>query len=118
MFHTRADQLPGNGRELQHLLEQTFRRRVLEKYHGNVTHSAKDITGDNPIIWLEKDDGLMFSGCHCDASHVGLEMDYAGIAATMITRPGFVMICCGLILIPWTHSRDQDVIDLERLGND
>lgn len=60
---------------------------------------------DNPIIWSESDDGIALSGCHCDSSYVGLEMDSACIAATMIgkmsERRNFRLISGNLSELPW-----------------
>ncbi|MCG8539860.1 MAG: aromatic amino acid ammonia-lyase, partial [Clostridia bacterium] len=41
---------------------------------------------DNPIIWPEGEDGEAISGCNADSSYVGIEMDCACIAATMIGK--------------------------------
>lgn len=41
---------------------------------------------DNPIIWPEGDDGEAISGCNADSAYVGLAMDTACIAGTMIAK--------------------------------
>lgn len=41
---------------------------------------------DNPIIWPEGDDGEAISGCNADSSYVGIAMDTACIAGTMIAK--------------------------------
>lgn len=41
---------------------------------------------DNPIIWDEGDQADVISACNCDSSYVGLAMDSAAIAATMIAK--------------------------------
>nr|WP_263324363.1 aromatic amino acid ammonia-lyase [Neobacillus sp. Marseille-Q6967] len=41
---------------------------------------------DNPIVWPDEDDGGALSGCNCDSSYVGIEMDSACIAATLIAK--------------------------------
>jgi len=41
---------------------------------------------DNPIIWTEEGNEKAISGCNCDASYVGLAMDSASIASTMIAK--------------------------------
>lgn len=41
---------------------------------------------DNPVIWPEKGCQDVISACNADSSYVGLEMDSACIAATMIAK--------------------------------
>lgn len=41
---------------------------------------------DNPIIWQDSNFSNAISGCNCDASYIGLEMDSACIASTMIAK--------------------------------
>lgn len=41
---------------------------------------------DNPIIWPEGEDGEAISGCNADSAYVGLAMDTACIAGTMIAK--------------------------------
>lgn len=41
---------------------------------------------DNPIIWGDSDDPDVISACNADSSYVGIEMDSASIAATMIAK--------------------------------
>lgn len=41
---------------------------------------------DNPILWPNEEDGGAISGCNCDSSYVGIEMDSASIAATTIAK--------------------------------
>lgn len=41
---------------------------------------------DNPIIWAEGDNPDVISACNADSSYVGVEMDSAAIAATMLAK--------------------------------
>lgn len=41
---------------------------------------------DNPIIWPEEGDEKVISACNADSSYVGVEMDSACIAATMLAK--------------------------------
>lgn len=41
---------------------------------------------DNPILWPDEDAVGALSGCNCDSSYVGIEMDSACIAATTIAK--------------------------------
>ena len=41
---------------------------------------------DNPIIWDMGDDADVISACNCDSSYVGLAMDSASIACTMLAK--------------------------------
>jgi len=66
------------------------------KLHGAAKKTLKDALKtveiemnsccDNPIIWPEGDDGEAISGCNADSSYVGIEMDSACIAATMLGK--------------------------------
>lgn len=103
-----------------HRLQDALSHRAMPQLHGAAKRTLDDAlrtveeemntTSDNPIIWPEKDDGLMLSGCHCDASYVGLEMDSASIAATMIAkmseRRNFRLISGNLSELPWFLIRN------------
>ncbi len=41
---------------------------------------------DNPIIWPEEDNADVISACNPDSSYVGIAMDSAAIAATMLAK--------------------------------
>ncbi|MEG0440478.1 MAG: aromatic amino acid ammonia-lyase, partial [Solibacillus sp.] len=41
---------------------------------------------DNPILWSEEDYEGAISGCNCDSSYVGIELDSACIAATALAK--------------------------------
>jgi histidine ammonia-lyase len=40
----------------------------------------------NPILWPDEENGGAISGCNCDSSYVGIELDSACIAATAIAK--------------------------------
>lgn len=81
---------------LDHRLQDALSIRAIPQLHGAVKKTFNDALktleiemntcSDNPIIWPEGDDGLAMSGCHCDSSYVGLEMDSACIAGTMLAK--------------------------------
>ncbi|WP_399548916.1 histidine ammonia-lyase [uncultured Clostridium sp.] len=70
--------------------------RCIPQVHGAAKKTLKDALKvieiemnsccDNPIIWQEDDDGEALSGCNADSAYVGIEMDSACIAATMIAK--------------------------------
>lgn len=96
-------------------LQDALSLRAIPQLHGAVKRTIQDaITtieeemnacSDNPIIWPEGADGQAMSGCHCDASYVGLAMDSAAIAATMLAkmseRRNYRLITEHLSGMPW-----------------
>jgi histidine ammonia-lyase len=79
-----------------HRLQDALSLRAMPQLHGAAKRTIQDAVrtveeemntcSDNPIVWPENDDGMAMSGCHCDSSYIGLAMDSAGIAATMIAK--------------------------------
>ncbi|MBU5484015.1 aromatic amino acid ammonia-lyase [Clostridium sp. MSJ-11] len=77
-------------------LQDALSLRCIPQVHGAAKKTLKDALKvveiemnsccDNPIIWQENNDGEALSGCNADSSYVGIEMDSACIAATMIGR--------------------------------
>lgn len=77
-------------------LQDALSLRAIPQLHGATKKTLYDALrtleqelnscSDNPVIWPENGDGLALSGCHCDSSYIGLEMDSASIAATMIAK--------------------------------
>lgn len=77
-------------------LQDALSLRCIPQLHGAAKKTLKDALktieiemnscSDNPIIWAEGDDGETISGCNADSSYVGIEMDSACIAATMIAK--------------------------------
>jgi histidine ammonia-lyase len=77
-------------------LQDALSIRCIPQLHGAAKKTLKDALKtieiemnaccDNPIIWPEGDDGEAMSGCNADSSYVGIEMDSACIAATMIAK--------------------------------
>ncbi len=77
-------------------LQDALSLRAIPQLHGAAKKTLNDALKtieieinsccDNPIIWFEGDDGEAISGCNPDSSYVGLEMDSACIASTMIAK--------------------------------
>ncbi|SDK73648.1 HAL/PAL/TAL family ammonia-lyase [Natronincola ferrireducens] len=77
-------------------LQDALSIRCIPQLHGAVKKTLKDALKtieiemnsccDNPIIWPEGGDGEAISGGNPDSSYIGLEMDSASIAATMIGK--------------------------------
>ncbi len=77
-------------------LQDALSLRCIPQLHGAALKTLKSALqtfeiemnscSDNPIIWSEGDDGEAISGGHPDSSYVGLEMDSACIAATMLGK--------------------------------
>ncbi|WP_430884960.1 HAL/PAL/TAL family ammonia-lyase [Fusibacter sp. JL216-2] len=83
-------------KHLDYRLQDALSMRALPQLHGasrralnnalEVVEEELNFTGDNPIIWQDEDGGQALSGCHCDASYVGVQMDASAIAATMVAK--------------------------------
>lgn len=81
-----------------HRLQDALSIRALPQLHGaakrtiesayNTIQEEVNYCADNPIIWTDESDveAITISGCLCDSSYVGLELDSASIAATMIAK--------------------------------
>lgn len=79
-----------------HRLQDALSIRCIPQLQGAAKKTLKDALKtieteinsccDNPIIWPEGDDGEAISGGNPDSSYVGIEMDSASIAATMIGK--------------------------------
>jgi histidine ammonia-lyase len=77
-------------------LQDALSLRCIPQLHGAAKKTLNDALKtieiemnsccDNPIIWPEGDDGEAISGCNADSAYVGIEMDSACIAATMIAK--------------------------------
>ncbi|SHJ64110.1 histidine ammonia-lyase [Geosporobacter subterraneus DSM 17957] len=80
----------------EHRLQDALSLRCIPQLHGAAKKTLKDALKtieiemnaccDNPIIWPVGEDGETISGCNADSSYVGIEMDSACIAATMIAK--------------------------------
>ena len=98
-----------------HRLQDALSLRAIPQLHGAAKRTIQDAVrtveeemntcSDNPIIWPEGADGHAISGCHCDSSYVGLAMDSAAIAATMLAkmseRRNYRLITEHLSGMPW-----------------
>ncbi|AOT73138.1 histidine ammonia-lyase [Geosporobacter ferrireducens] len=79
-----------------HRLQDALSLRCIPQLHGAAKKTFKDALKtieiemnaccDNPIIWPNGEDGETISGCNADSSYIGIEMDSACIAATMIAK--------------------------------
>ncbi|MDR1296497.1 MAG: aromatic amino acid ammonia-lyase [Deltaproteobacteria bacterium] len=80
-----------------HRLQDALSLRGIAQVHGAVKKTLADARvaveaemnscGDNPVIIPDgRGDGEALSSCNCDAAHVGLEMDSAAMAATLLAK--------------------------------
>lgn len=77
-------------------LQDALSLRAIPQLHGAAKKTLKDARKaieiemnactDNPILWPGEDDAGAISGCNCDSSYVGIELDSACIAATAIAK--------------------------------
>ena len=77
-------------------LQDAMSLRCIPQLHGAAKKTLQDALKtievemnsccDNPIIWPEGEDGEAISGCNADSAYVGIEMDSACIAATMLAK--------------------------------
>lgn len=79
-----------------HRLQDALSIRCIPQLHGAAKKTLKDALKtieteinsccDNPILWPEGADGEAISGCNADSSYVGIELDSACIAATVLAK--------------------------------
>lgn len=77
-------------------LQDALSLRCIPQLHGAAKKTLYDAKGtleiemnsccDNPIIWDVEGIADVISACNCDSSYVGIAMDSASIAATMIAK--------------------------------
>lgn len=77
-------------------LQDALSIRCIPQLHGAAKKTLRDAWAtieiemnsccDNPVIWPDGEDGQAISGCNADSSYVGLAMDTACIAGTMIAK--------------------------------
>lgn len=77
-------------------LQDALSIRCIPQLHGAAKKTLYDALktleiemnscADNPIIWGENGDGEAISGGNPDSSYIGLEMDSAAMAATMVAK--------------------------------
>lgn len=77
-------------------LQDALSLRCIPQLHGaakKTLYNARDTIEieinsccDNPIIWDMDGDADVISACNCDSAYVGIAMDSAAIAATMIAK--------------------------------
>jgi len=112
-------------KNINYRLQDALSIRAIPQLHGAAKRTLFDARrtieeelnycGDNPIIWADEEgtDGEALSGCHCDASYVGLEMDSSCIAATMIAkmseRRNYRMTTATLSEMPWFLIKNPGV---------
>ena len=85
-----------SARFIDHRLQDALSLRGIAQVHGAVKKTLADALvsienemnscSDNPVIMPDGDDGRAMSGCNCDAAYVGLEMDSAAAAATLLAK--------------------------------
>ncbi|MCK8827300.1 aromatic amino acid ammonia-lyase [Natroniella acetigena] len=81
---------------IDYRLQDALSLRCIPQLHGASKKTLKDALKtieiemnsctDNPIIWAEGEDGEAISGGNPDSSYVGLELDSASMAATMVAK--------------------------------
>ncbi|SEM98045.1 HAL/PAL/TAL family ammonia-lyase [Lihuaxuella thermophila] len=77
-------------------LQDALSLRGIPQLHGAAKKSLYDALKtieieinsctDNPILWPDEEGGGAISGCNCDSSYVGIELDSACIASTAIAK--------------------------------
>ncbi|MGG3452095.1 aromatic amino acid ammonia-lyase [Domibacillus aminovorans] len=77
-------------------LQDALSLRAIPQLHGAAKKTLHDALKtieieinsccDNPILWPDGENGGAISGCNCDSSYVGIELDSACIAATAIAK--------------------------------
>ncbi|MGE7768862.1 HAL/PAL/TAL family ammonia-lyase [Peribacillus sp. NPDC096540] len=77
-------------------LQDALSLRAIPQLHGAAKKTLQDALetieiemnacSDNPILWPDEEDAGAISGCNCDSSYVGIELDSACIAATAIAK--------------------------------
>jgi histidine ammonia-lyase len=77
-------------------LQDALSLRAIPQLHGAAKKTLQDALetieiemnacSDNPILWPDEEDAGAISGCNCDSSYVGMELDSACIAATAIAK--------------------------------
>lgn len=83
-------------KNIDYRLQDALSLRAVPQLHGaskrtiadaiDVIEQEMNMCSDNPVVWSDDDDGIVLSGCHCDSSYVGLELDSSCIAATMVAK--------------------------------
>lgn len=81
---------------IDHRLQDALSLRGISQVHGAVKKTLADARrsienemnscSDNPVIMPEGDDGQAMSSCNCDAAYVGLAIDGAVMAATVLAK--------------------------------
>ena len=81
---------------IDHRLQDALSLRGISQVHGAVKKTLADARrsienemnscSDNPVIMPEGDDGRAMSACNCDAAYVGLAIDSAVMAATVLAK--------------------------------
>ncbi|WP_078412664.1 HAL/PAL/TAL family ammonia-lyase [Priestia abyssalis] len=77
-------------------LQDALSLRAIPQLHGAAKKTLQDALetiememnacSDNPILWPDEEDAGAISGCNCDSSYVGIELDSACIASTAIAK--------------------------------
>lgn len=77
-------------------LQDALSLRAIPQLHGAAKKTLNDASrtfeieinscSDNPILWPGEEDAEAISGCNCDSSYVGIELDSTCIAATAVGK--------------------------------
>ncbi|MCM3790022.1 aromatic amino acid ammonia-lyase [Domibacillus indicus] len=81
---------------INYRLQDALSLRAIPQLHGAAKKTLKDALKtfeveinactDNPILWPDEENAGALSGCNCDSSYVGIELDSMCIAATAIGK--------------------------------
>ncbi|WP_181444394.1 histidine ammonia-lyase [Bacillus sp. 03113] len=81
---------------IKHRLQDALSLRAIPQLHGAAKKTLHDALKtfeiemnsctDNPILWPDEEGIGAISGCNCDSSYVGIELDSMCIAATAIGK--------------------------------
>lgn len=83
-------------KHIDYRLQDALSLRAIPQLHGAAKKTLYDALKtfeiemnaccDNPIIWPHDENTGAISGCNCDSSYIGIELDSACIAATAIAK--------------------------------
>jgi histidine ammonia-lyase len=81
---------------IDYRLQDALSLRAIPQLHGAAKKTLNDALktieiemngcSDNPILWPDDEEGGTISGCNCDSSYVGIELDSACIAVTALAK--------------------------------
>ncbi|GIN90984.1 histidine ammonia-lyase [Siminovitchia terrae] len=87
---------PISKKYMDYRLQDALSLRAIPQLHGAAKKTLNDALKtfdiemnaccDNPIIWPDEENARAISGCNCDSSYIGIELDSACIAATAVAK--------------------------------